>query len=140
MNTNKPSLIALRKKAMEAPIGSEIKCPSCGMMHTKKAYNTIFCKSKGGSICKDNYWNNVTPSKRNNTTRISPANADYSAKINSERMGGIDGKKFEGYTSEGYRIVDGVAYDEYDEPMYDVDPYDDTHPFDVGDSGDKGEW
>lgn len=77
MNTNKQSLIALRKKAIEAPIGSEIRCPSCGVMHTKKAYNTIFCKSKGGSICKDNYWNNVTPTKRNNTIRISPANAAF---------------------------------------------------------------
>jgi len=25
-----------------------------------------------------------------------------------------------GYTSEEYRIMDGVAYDEFDEPMYDV--------------------
>lgn len=77
MNRNKQSLIALRKKAKEAPIGSEINCPSCGATHKKTAYNTVFCKTKGGTICKDNYWNNVTPSKRNNTTRISPANDAY---------------------------------------------------------------
>jgi len=45
-----------------------------------------------------------------------------------------------GRTSEGYRIIGGTAYDEFDEPVYDVDPNDDTHPFDVGDAGDKGEW
>mgnify|MGYP003609996268 CR=1 FL=1 len=42
-------------------------------------------------------------------------------------VGGVE--KFQGYTSEGYRIWDGVAYDEYDEPIYNSDPYDDTHPF-----------
>lgn len=42
-----------------------------------------------------------------------------------------------GYTSEGYRIMDGIAYNEFDEPVYDVDPYDDTHPFDMDDTGDK---
>ena len=26
-----------------------------------------------------------------------------------------------GYTSEGYRIMDGTAYDELDEPVYDID-------------------
>lgn len=28
-----------------------------------------------------------------------------------------------GYTSEGYRIMDGVAYNEWDEAMYNVDDY-----------------
>lgn len=26
-----------------------------------------------------------------------------------------------GYTSEGYRIMDGTAYDEFDEPVYDIE-------------------
>jgi len=56
--------------------------------------------------------------------------------VNNKQLGTLDGK-FQGYTSEGYRIIDGVAYDEFDDPVYNVDPYDDTHPFDVGDAGDK---
>jgi len=28
-----------------------------------------------------------------------------------------------GFTSEGYRIMDGVAYDEFDDPMYNVDEF-----------------
>lgn len=59
--------------------------------------------------------------------------------INAPNIVGGSGK-ISGYTSEGYRIMDGVAYDEFDDPVYDVDPYDDTHPFDMGDAGDKGEW
>ncbi len=133
MNKDLKSLRSLYAKAKEAKTGSEIRCPSCLSMHTKKAYNTTFDSKK----CKDNYWNNVTPTKRNNTTRISPASKAHMAMVNTLRMGGINGEKFQGYTSEGYRIIDGVAYDEFDEPMYDVDPYDDTHPFDVGDAGDK---
>lgn len=30
-----------------------------------------------------------------------------------------------GKTSEGYRIMDGVAYDEFDDPIYNVDPCED---------------
>lgn len=37
----------------------------------------------------------------------------------------------QGFTSEGYRIMDGVAYDEFDDPVYNVDPFDDCHPFDM---------
>lgn len=77
MNNNKKKLITLYEDCKSAKIGSTIICPSCNTQHTKNAYNTVFCKTKGKTKCKDNYWNNVTPSKRNNTTRISPANARY---------------------------------------------------------------
>lgn len=77
MNKSKQKLITLYEDCKKAKIGSTIICPSCNTQHTKNAYNTVFCKSKGSTKCKDNYWNNVTPSKRNNTTRISPANARY---------------------------------------------------------------
>lgn len=73
MNKDRVSLRALYKKAKEAKVGSEIRCPSCLKMHNKKQYNSIF----DGKQCKDNYWNNIDPKKRNNTTRISPANDAY---------------------------------------------------------------
>lgn len=77
MNKNKKKLIQARQECLDAKIGQEITCPSCSTKHIKKSYQSVFCKSKGGTRCKDNYWNNVDPSKRNNTTRISPANARY---------------------------------------------------------------
>lgn len=58
-------------------VHSECICPSCGSVFEKETYNQVFCKTKGGTICKDKYWNTVTPKKRNNTTRISPANRRY---------------------------------------------------------------
>ena len=60
-----------------AKVGEEIVCPSCGHRFIKKSYQQVFCKTKTGTKCKDKYWNTVTPSKRNNTTRISPASAAY---------------------------------------------------------------
>ena len=33
------------------------------------------------------------------------------------------GDKITGYTSEGYRIIEGTAYNEWDEPVYEVCPY-----------------
>ena len=61
----------------EAKVGDECICPSCNTKFIKANYQQAFCKSKGKTICKDKYWNTVTPNKKNNTTRISPANANY---------------------------------------------------------------
>lgn len=58
-------------------VGDLLICPSCGDKFTKESYQQAFCKSKGGTVCKDYYWNNVTPEKKNNRTRISPASRSY---------------------------------------------------------------
>jgi len=57
-----------------ANTGDTCICPSCGTEFIKSAKPQAFCKSKKGTVCKDYYWNNVTPDKKNNTKRISPAN------------------------------------------------------------------
>lgn len=74
MTNNIKKLTEAYKIAKEAKVGTQVKCASCGTSFEKTNYQQAFCKSKGGTICKDNYWNNVTPNKRNNQTRISPAN------------------------------------------------------------------
>ena len=65
-----------------AKIGETCYCPSCGQPFKKEHYQQAFCKTKTGTKCKDKYWNTVTPNKRNNTTRNSPASARFMA----ERM------------------------------------------------------
>ena len=60
-----------------ANIGDECICPSCNNKFIKTNKQQAFCRTQGGSVCKDKYWNTVTPNKRNNTTRISPASARY---------------------------------------------------------------
>lgn len=72
-------------KAKSAKVGDEITCPSCGFKFKKEHYQTAFCKSRGKTKCKDHYWNNVTPQKRCNTIRISPASASYMANKRFER-------------------------------------------------------
>ena len=69
----------------EAKVGEQCICPSCGGEFVKNNYQQAFCKSRSGTKCKDKYWNTVTPSKRNNTTRISPASARWLAKKESMR-------------------------------------------------------
>ena len=64
-------------KSKSAKVGDTCICPSCGTEFVKTSYQQAFCKTKGGTVCKDKYWNTVIPTKRNNTTRISPANARY---------------------------------------------------------------
>ena len=64
----------------ESKVGESCICPSCGTEFKKTNYQQAFCKSKSGTKCKDSYWNTVTPEKRNNTTRISPANARWQEK------------------------------------------------------------
>jgi len=65
------------KKNKEAKVGTLCMCPSCGAQFVKKCYQQAFCKSQTGTTCKDKFWNTVTPQKRCNTTRISPANERY---------------------------------------------------------------
>lgn len=65
------------KTNKEKKVGQECICPSCKTKFIKESYQQTFCKTKGGTICKDKYWNSVTPTKRNNTTRISPASRRY---------------------------------------------------------------
>ena len=63
----------------DAKVGETCYCPSCGQPFRKEHYQQAFCKTKPKTQCKDKYWNTVTPHKRNNVTRISPANARYYA-------------------------------------------------------------
>ena len=73
--------ISKRKKVYQASklarVGDTCICAGCGTEFKKINYQQAFCKSNVGTKCKDKYWNTVTPSKRNNTTRISPANRRY---------------------------------------------------------------
>jgi hypothetical protein len=66
-------------KASQSKIGDKTICPSCNNSFEKKTYNQIFCKAKPNTTCKDYYWNNITPNKRNNKTRISPASKRFMA-------------------------------------------------------------
>ena len=73
------------KKSKSAKIGDKCICPSCDAEFIKTNYQQAFCKTKTGTTCKDFYWNNVTPEKRNNTTRISPANRERLKYLESEQ-------------------------------------------------------
>jgi hypothetical protein len=71
------TLREIYKLAKSKKVGEHAVCPSCGELFTKVVKQQAFCKTKSGTVCKDKYWNTVIPTKRNNTTRISPANAAY---------------------------------------------------------------
>ncbi len=63
----------LYKIAKSAKVGDNCVCPSCKTVFVKNNYQQAFCKQRGGTVCKDKYWNTVISKKRCNTTRISPA-------------------------------------------------------------------
>ena len=74
------------KIAKANKVGELTVCPSCGELFIKVTKAQAFCKNQGGTVCKDKYWNTVDPRKRNNTTRISPANARYMEKMAERRI------------------------------------------------------
>ena len=82
----------------DSKVGDSCVCPSCGNVFIKTSYQQVFCKTKGGTVCKDKYWNTVTPSKRCNTTRISPASAMWLANHSDSREFDYDEHPF---SSEG---------------------------------------
>lgn len=96
----KQRLKIARDECIKAKVGDSIICPSCGTKHIKKAYNSVFCKSKGGSKCKDFYWNNVVPTKKKNLTRISPANARFQARVEDRRNSFFDPDDEHPFSSE----------------------------------------
>lgn len=76
--------MTLREKyriSKSAKVGELTVCPSCGELFVKVTKQQAFCKTKGGTVCKDKYWNTVIPTKRNNTTRVSPANRFYKENV-----------------------------------------------------------
>ena len=105
MNKNRKKLIEAKALCNDAKVGEEITCPSCGSTHVKKSYQSVFCKTKGGTKCKDNFWNNVDPSKRCNTTRMSPASASWMAEQKEMR---------ESYGVEDYDPGDSEYWDNKD--------------------------
>ena len=99
---------ATYRQNKDAKVGDICYCPSCGQQFRKEHYQQAFCKTKSGTKCKDKYWNTVTPHKRNNTTRISPASAAFMAR--REAHDGIHDDPhdsfhpFEGLNDEDYKI------------------------------------
>lgn len=88
----------LNKKSI---IGDTCVCPSCQTQFVKSHYQQAFCKSKPGTFCKDAYWNRVTPTKRNNTTRISPASARWMERQANKIYDSMH--PFEGLNDESYK-------------------------------------
>ena len=84
MEREADKLIKARQEALNSVVGGVIVCPSCGTSHVKASYQSVFCKSKGGTKCKDNYWNNVDGEKRDNKSRISPARVIWNKKVKAE--------------------------------------------------------
>ncbi len=74
------------RKNKAAKVGDRCICPSCNTLFVKVSYQQAFCKTQGGTVCKDKYWNTVTPEKRNNTTRISPANAAWKKQMEDKEI------------------------------------------------------
>tara|TARA_R110000772_G_C13310268_1_gene440088 strand:+ start:22405 stop:22710 length:306 start_codon:yes stop_codon:yes gene_type:complete len=73
------------KASKGANVGDSCICPSCNTTFVKTNYQQAFCKTRSKTKCKDKYWNTVTPGKRNNTTRISPANQAWMDKQEQRR-------------------------------------------------------
>ena len=54
-------------EAKAARVGTQIACPTCGVLHVKTTYHKVFCsnaKTKGRGNCKDRFWNLVDETRR----------------------------------------------------------------------------
>jgi len=92
------------KHNKNAKVGDTCKCPSCGSQFIKSSYQQAFCKTRSGTKCKDRYWNNVTPHKHCNTTRISPASARWTAQqLERKENLDFDMHPFEGLNDDDYK-------------------------------------
>lgn len=83
-------------------IGEEISCAVCNKVFKKKTKQQAFCGGRGDTKCKDKYWNTVTPNKKNNKTRISPASARWLENNREHRGSNFNPDDYEHpFSSEG---------------------------------------
>jgi hypothetical protein len=113
------------------------KCDCCGKEYKADTRNlnrgwglccSKSCAAKKREMAKPGY--DPETVRKNNIRRANWNNPDFipdniKNRINlkrwSELAPNVGGSGLiSGMTSEGYRIMDGVAYDEFDEPVYDV--------------------
>lgn len=102
MKDTKMNMIEAYKKARKAMVGESVICPSCGKTFVKKTHTQIFCsnaRTKRFNNCKDKYWNTIDPKKRNNTTRISPANRAYYENVILPRQDFDDDQSWDAHKS-----------------------------------------
>ena len=82
-------LIEMKEEYLQAsvtPIGEMMTCPGCGTRIKKKTYQHKFC----GPKCKDLYWNNVDPRKKNRKHKKSHYNKyNVGEKSYANRLGNV---------------------------------------------------
>lgn len=58
-------MVRAYEKAQATLVGQKMNCPACSREVIKRTYQHVFCRSKlrrkGGSTCKDRYWNITNP-------------------------------------------------------------------------------
>lgn len=128
------------------------KCDNCSKEYSADERNTKrgwgltcskSCAAKKREKSKPSY--NLETVQRNNRIRQGKMTKEDFMSLPMERQMYLNHKRFgmdapnivcgsgmiSGITSEGYRVMDGVAYDEWDDPVYNVSAWDDAHPFDM---------
>lgn len=104
------------------------KCDNCGKEYEADVRNIkrgwgLTCSKSCAASKREKSKPNYNPERvaRNNVRR-----EFWNEKAIDENLYGVyKGRR----TSEGYKIYGNTAIDKWGEPVYTVDPYDDTHPF-----------
>ena len=107
----------------------ERKCDNCGnkyeadMRNVKRGWG-LCCSKSCAAAKREKSKPGYDPKRvaRNNERR-----ANWNVK-DENYYGAYYGRR----TSEGYRVYGNTACDEFGDPVYEVDEFDDTHPFDFG--------
>lgn len=106
----------------------ERNCNHCGelykadMRNVKRGWGLCCSKSCAASLREKSKPGYDPERVKRNNARRETWNENG---IDENHYGVYKGKR----TSEGYKIYGNTAIDEWGEPVYQVDPYDDTHPF-----------
>lgn len=75
------------KTAKAAKVGTTIHCGCCGFQFIKKHYQQVFCSNKGTNNCKDHYWNEVVPERKERTLSRRGSNEYDEHPFSSEGLG-----------------------------------------------------
>jgi hypothetical protein len=52
------------KAAKAAKVGETVACGCCNKKFVKRSYQQAFCSNRGNNNCKDRYWNEAVPERK----------------------------------------------------------------------------
>ena len=75
------------KTTKAAKVGTMVACGCCNAKFIKRSYQQAFCSNRGANNCKDRYWNEMDPERKERALSRRGSNSYDEHPFSSEGLG-----------------------------------------------------